>query len=101
VRITFSFLDGGVGILSIVPPQNAPGVSVINDLAYAVQRNLPECRRLWWMYQLQNPENQAAGPCCLLNQTRAGSLIVDATYDPATCMTSIRFEDGSAMKVVV
>jgi hypothetical protein len=101
VRITFSFLDGDVEILSIHPSQNSPGAAVINELAYAVQRNLPECRRLWWTYQRQNPANQAKGPCCLLNQIRAGSVIVDAAYDPATCTTSIRFADGGEIRQVV
>jgi hypothetical protein len=101
VRISFSFLDPGVGILSVFPPQNSPGMGVINDLAHAVQRNLPECRRLWWTYQEHNPANQVEGACCLNNRARAGETIAEARYDPVTSTTYIRFSDGSTMGQVV
>ena|SRR5438067_10231138 len=101
VRITFSFLDAQVGVLSVVPPQNSPGVGVINDLADAVLRNLPECRRLWWDYRRTNPAAQADGPCCLNNQLRSGTIISDATYDPATCRTNMRLADGTTVGVTV
>jgi hypothetical protein len=65
VRITFSFVDGDVGLLGIIPPQNNPGARVINDLADTVRQDLPTCRRLWWTYQQNNP---AAGRGCVLSE---------------------------------
>jgi hypothetical protein len=101
VRITFSFLDPSVGLMSIIPPQNRPGAAVINELAQAVQRYLPECRRLWWTYQQSNPLIQTEGPCCLNNQQRSGGVIVNAAYDPVACQTRITFADGGVITVTV
>jgi hypothetical protein len=101
VRISFSFVDPGVGLMSILPPQNSPGAAVINELAQAVQRNLQECRRLWWTYQQNNPLTQTEGACCLNNQPRAGSVIVDAAYDPTVCRTRIILAGGGVITVTV
>jgi len=101
IRIAFSFLDANVGLMSIIPPQNSPGAGGINELAQALQQNLPECRRLWWMYQPNNPPSQAEGPCCLNNQQRSGGVIVRAEYDPVACRTRITFADGSVVTVAV
>lgn len=87
--------------MSIIPPQNRPGATVVNELAQAVQRYLPECRRLWWTYQQNNPLTQTEGACCLNNQQRSGSVIVDATYNPATCQTRIVLADGDVITVTV
>jgi hypothetical protein len=97
VRISFSFLNRRVGLMSI----HGPGARAVNDLALAVQRNLPECRRLWWTYQQNNPVALAEGPCCLNNQPHAGGTIVAADYDPATCTTRVRFADGSIVSQIV
>jgi hypothetical protein len=99
IRITFSFLDPNVGLMSIIPPQNSPGLAVINELAQAVQQRLPDCRRLWWTYQQHNPLTQTEGACCLNNQPRSGSVIVGATYDPAVPETRITFVDGGVITV--
>jgi hypothetical protein len=101
IRISFSFLDPGVGLMSIIPPQNRPGAAVINELAQAVQRSLPECRRYWWTYQQNNPLTQTEGACCLNKQQRSGGVIVDASYDPATCQTRIAFADGGVITMTV
>ena len=101
IRVSLSFLDPGVRLMSIIPPQNRPGAAVINELAQAVQRFLPECRRYWWTYQQNNPLNQAEGACCLNNQQRSGSVIVDATYDPASYQTRIAFADGSVITMTL
>lgn len=101
IRITFSFLDSSVLLMSIIPPQNSPGAGVINELAQAVQRNLSECRRYWWTYQQNNPLTQTAGACCLNNQQRSGGVIADAAYDPATCQTRITFADGVVITMTV
>jgi hypothetical protein len=87
--------------MSILPPQNSPGAAVINELAQAVQRNLQECRRLWWTYQQNNPLTQTEGACCLNNQPRAGSVIVDAAYDPTVCRTRIILAGGGVITVTV
>jgi hypothetical protein len=99
IRISFSFLDNVVRLLSVLPAQNNPGFRVINELAQAVQRNLEACRRLWWGYQ-QNTQ-EAAGPCCLNNQTVRGGTIIDAIYDPATCHVRLRYLDGTTVEQVV
>jgi hypothetical protein len=101
IRIAFSFLDRGVGLMSIIPPQNSPGATAINELAQAVQRNLSECRRLWWIYQQNNPLTQTQGPCCLNNQRRSGGLIAGATYDPVARQTRVTFADGGVITVAV
>jgi hypothetical protein len=101
VRITFSFVDGDVGLLGIIPPQNSPGARVINDLADTVRRNLPTCRPLWWTYQQNNLAIRAEGACCLNNKIFQGRVVVAAAYDPATSSTRMHFSDGTAMILVV
>jgi len=98
VRIAFSFLDRNVQVLSILPPRNSPGHHVVNELAQAVQRNLSECRNLWWTYQ-QNTLDPA-GPCCLNNQVVAGGLLLEVTYDPATSSVRKRYPNGTVVEVV-
>ena len=95
VRISFTFVDGSVGLLSTHARQQMPSIRAINELAAAVQRNLPECRRLWWLYQQNNPLIQAEGPCCLNNTMVAGEMVVAATYDPGTSRTTMRFSNGT------
>jgi hypothetical protein len=98
VRISFSFADPtAVGLLSAIPSKSIPGHRVINELINAVQRNLQECRRLWWTYRQNNPSAHTEGACCL-NNTGYGSRIVrDATYDSRTCRTRLRFTDGQTL----
>lgn len=96
VRISFSFIDQtGVGLLSVIPTKSAPRQRVINELALAVQRNLRECRRLWWLNRRNNPAAQTEGACCLNNTSYgSGRTIVDAEYNPGTCETRLRFSTG-------
>ena len=97
MRLSFSFIEATVGVLSIIPPQKKPGLRVINELADAVQINLPECRRLWWTYQHNNPQIQAQGPCCLNNTYFHGGMVVEASYDPGARQTRMRFSDGAVV----
>jgi hypothetical protein len=99
IRLTFSFLDASIGLLSVHPVQNNPGSAVIRDLERAVHRNLSECRNLWWAYQQNTRE--PAGPCCLKNQVVAGSVVLDAAYDPATNRLRLRSSDGLTTERVV
>jgi hypothetical protein len=101
VRISFSFLDASVDLMSIRPAQNNPGSRIINELADAVRRNLKECRRLWWIYQSNNPASQTQGACCLNNTIYAGSVVIDAMYDPGTSRTRLRFPDGAVVEWTV
>ena len=101
VRIAFSFRNDNVALLSIIPPKNRPTAAIINELAQAVQRNLPECRRLWWSYQRGNPLSRAEGPCCLNNQQHAGATIVTASYDPAKRETRIELDDHTVITMIV
>jgi hypothetical protein len=95
IRISFSFLDSTVDLMSIRPVQNNPGPSIINLLAHAVRQKLAECRHLWWTYQRHNPASQAQGACCLNNIVYAGGVVVAATYDPGTSSTRTRFSNGA------
>ena len=97
VRIFFSFADASVGLLSIHPRHQIPTARAVNDLAMAVQRNLSECRRLWWLYQQNNPALQSEGPCCLNNTIVAGETVIAASYDPGTSRTIMRFLDGTVV----
>jgi hypothetical protein len=99
VRIAFSFRDGALALMSILPPKNRPTSSVINELAQAVSRNLPECRRLWWSYQ--QGQGHVDGPCCLNNQQHTGAIILRATYDPAASATRLELDDGTTVTIVV
>jgi hypothetical protein len=99
IRISFSFLDNVVRLMSVLPSQNNPGFRVINELAQAVQRNLAACRLLWWGYQQHT--QQPAGPCCLNNQAARGGIITDATYDPVTSRVRLRYADGTTVEQVV
>jgi hypothetical protein len=92
IRITFTFLDSRIGLLSVYPAQNHPGATVIRELERAVHRNLSQCRNLWWTYQQNTRE--PAGPCCLKNQTVGGSIVLDAVYEPATSRLRLRSSDG-------
>jgi hypothetical protein len=96
-RLTFSFLDTAVVLMSLVPLKNHPGNRVVNELAQAVQSNLTECRRRWWEYQKGNPASQAEGPCCLNNQLISGATVLSADYDPATQSTRVCFSDGTTV----
>jgi hypothetical protein len=97
VRITFSFADASTSLLSIHSRRQAPTARAVYELEAAVVRNLPECRELWWTYQQKNPIIQAQGPCCLNNTVVAGETVVDATYDPGTRRTTMRFSDGTVV----
>ncbi len=101
VRISFSFLDATVDLVSIRPAQNSPGFRIINLLADAVRQNLPECRGRWWNFQQHNPASQARGACCLNNTIYAGGVVVDATYNPGTSRTRMRFPDGAIVEWTV
>jgi hypothetical protein len=101
VRITFSFADASIGLLSVHTRRQVPTTRAINELATAVQRNLSECRRRWWEFQQNNPALQAEGPCCLNNTVVAGGLVTAATYDPGTCCTRMRFADGTVVTRIV
>lgn len=98
VRISFSFTKAtAVGLLSVIPSKNHPGNHVMNQLAAAVQRNLPECRYRWWTYQQHNPLIQAGGACCLNNSLYRSWTVKEATYDPGTRKTTLRFTNGQTL----
>jgi hypothetical protein len=100
VRIWFSFSNAAaIGLLSVIPSKNHPGQNVINELAAAVRRNLPECRRLWWTHQQNNPLIQARGACCLNNSLYRSWTVRDSTYDPGTRLTTLRFTNGQTLPV--
>jgi hypothetical protein len=98
VRISFSFTDQtAVGLLSVIPTKSSPGARVVNNLVSAVQRNLRECRRLWWTYRQNNPLTQAEGACCLNNTAYGKWTVRSATYDPGACQTRLQFTDGQTL----
>lgn len=101
VRIAFSFRDAGIALMNVIPPRNRPNSAVINELAQAVLRNLPQCRHLWWTYQQSNSLTQAEGPCCLNNQQHVGAKIVRASYDPTKCETRLELDDNTAVTISV
>src|SRR5690242_7073249 len=98
VRISFSFADPtAVGLLSVIPQQSSPGLRNVNNLVDAVRRNLSECRRLWWLYQQNNPQLRTEGARCLNNMRYGGKTVVDATYDPGIRTTRLQFAGGTTM----
>jgi hypothetical protein len=100
VRIWFSFSYAtAIGLLSVIPSKSSPRPDIINQLVAAVQRHLPECRRLWWDYQQHNPLIQAQGACCLHNSLYRSWTVKDATYDPGTRQTTLRFTNGQTLPV--
>jgi hypothetical protein len=100
VRIWFSFSrPTAIGLYSIIPSKNHPGSRVVNELVAAVRQHLPECRRLWWTYQQNNPRTQVQGACCLNNSLYQSWTVRDATYDPGTCQTTLRFTNGQTLDV--
>lgn len=100
VRIWFSFSYAtAIGVHSVIASKNHPGNRAINELVAAVRRNLPECRRLWWTYQQNNPLIQAQGACCLNNSLYRSWTVRDATYDPGTRQTTLRFTNGQTLPV--
>jgi hypothetical protein len=97
VRVSFTFVDSSVDLLSIKVHGQPPSTRAVNDLMDAVRRHLPRCRELWWLYQHNNPRLQAEGACCLNNKNFEGGIVTDASYDPGTSRTTIRFQDGAVV----
>jgi hypothetical protein len=98
VRISFSFTDqAAVGLFSVIRTKSSPGARVVNILVSAVQRNLRECRRLWWTYRQNNPLTQAEGACCLNNTAYGKWTVRGATYDPGAYQTRLQFTDGQTL----
>jgi hypothetical protein len=86
-----------VGILDVMPPQNNPGAAAINALAAAVEQNLHECRRLWWIYQRNNPLIQTEGACCLNNSAYGSWTVRSASYDPVARETRLVLTTGQTL----
>jgi hypothetical protein len=99
MRIEFSFADGNVDLLDILPTHSAPTVTVVDNVIDAVRQNLPAYRTMWWNYQQNNPVNlRQGGPCCLDNKTLpTGELVLSATYHPALDEVTLRYTDGTSV----
>ena len=47
-RLAFSFLDGSIHLLDVIPLARAPRLAVLNMAASALVAALPNCRAAWW-----------------------------------------------------
>lgn len=78
-RLAFSFLDGSIHLLDVMPPARAPRLAVLNVAALAVVEALPACRSAWWDVQ---------GTTCLDGQWLK-------VADDDTCLPASRAEVGA------
>lgn len=50
-RLAFSFLDGSIHLLDVMPLARAPRLAALNMAASVVVAALPACRAAWWDIQ--------------------------------------------------
>jgi hypothetical protein len=105
-RVTFSYIDRTVELISIAPLKNAPLQRVVNALLDDIQARLADCRRSWWTTrQTTCLTNQwAVVPVAekielRLERTPNAKQIADATYDPASGRLYVTFRDGTTAEV--
>src|SRR5277367_685799 len=89
-RVSFSYLDSRVDLISIAPTKNIPLQRIVNRLLSDVQVRLPDCRRSWWLTRrttcLANQWAVVRGPGrieLLSNSAPSAKQIAEAEYDPA------------------
>ena len=105
-RVSFSYVDEAIALMSIAPMRNAPLRRVVNRLLDDIQERLGDCRRVWWTIR---------GTTCLANQwvvvlpdgraeprpkrTKDAQQIADAVYEPSSGELEVRFRDGKSWRV--
>jgi hypothetical protein len=103
-RVSFSYINRAIELMSIVPTKNVPLRRVVNHLD-EIQDRLPACRRSWWMIKRSTClENQWArvltsGKVALSDPVPGSKQIVDGNYDPETRQVHLTFEDGTSKEV--
>ena len=107
-RVRFSFVGGGVELLSIAPLRNSPLQRTVNRLLDDVEAELPACRRIWWaVRQTACLGNQwAVTPApevieVLSDATANAKQIAEATYDWEQELLRVTFQDGTTLDASV
>lgn len=59
-RVRFSFIGNAVGLMSLVPLDNAPLRRTLNGLLDEIEDELPGCRRVWWAIADDMPDRPVA-----------------------------------------
>jgi hypothetical protein len=105
-RAGFSYVDSGVELKSVGPPDKPPLRRVVNGVLGDIQAHLADCRRIWWnVHQTTGLENRwavvvAPGMIELLPAPRPGAKqIAGARYDPATGRLEVVFGDRSRVEI--
>jgi hypothetical protein len=99
-RLAFSFLDGSIHLLDVIPLAHAPRLTVLNMVASAVVAALPACRAAWWNIQgttcldgqwLKIVENDI---CLPVSRTEVGALQIDRShYDIQRAVVVVVFKN--------
>ncbi|MDS4040771.1 MAG: hypothetical protein RKP20_06305 [Candidatus Competibacter sp.] len=85
-RLAFSFLDGSIRLLDVMPLARAPRLAVLNMAASVVVAALPVCRAAWWDIQgktcldgqwMKIAEDDA---CLPASRTEVGALQIDRSH---------------------
>jgi len=105
-RVKFSYVSGAVELISIAPAKNIPRQRVVNRLLSDIQKQLPDCRRSWWITRRTTClENQwaivtKAGKIELLSEPGTNAKqISEAQYDPEHESLHITFRKGTTAEV--
>lgn len=105
-RVSFTYVDEVVVLMSIAPTRNAPLRRVVNRLLDEIQERLGDCRRAWWAIR---------GTTCLANhwvvvlpdggieprpkRTKDAIQIAEAIYEPSSGELEVRFRDGKSWRM--
>ncbi len=106
-KIGFSYVDDTVSVMEIYPSRGRPTLATMNAAMAEIVANLTDCRSKWLKVvpdlDLNNKWVQisADGKVRLLRQkTKKAVRIQSASYDPGTCVVTLRMQDGFEHKVV-
>lgn len=101
-RVRFSYVGNAVGLMSLVPLDNAPLRRTLNGLLDEIVDELSACRRVWWAIRrttcltgqwliMPSPEKIEIAPAGAANAKR----IAGATYDPPEERIRVTLHDGT------
>jgi hypothetical protein len=105
VRVSFSYINRAMELMSIEPTKSVPLRRAVNRLLDEIQDRLPDCRRSWWMIKRSTClENQWArvltsGGVALCDPVPGSKKVAGGNYNPETRQLRLTFEDGTAEEV--
>jgi hypothetical protein len=105
-RLSFSYLDSAVELMSIAPLKNTPLRQTLNRLLADIRARLPACRQTWWVTKrttcLANQWAIVVTPERIEFSPEPGpeaKQIAGASYDPDQERLRLVFQDGTTAEV--